>query len=128
MPFRSLCLPTLPREFFFLLFLDLCQTSSPSCPACPVFVLALALVLLGPPAHTPLTKRTLLLFSQYNSVDSVNLLHAKIEETFGMSINVRDLSEHIMKQKEFIKKQGMLPMGAAGMDSDMAMEAMAMGL
>ena len=80
-----------------------------------------------PPAHTPLTERTLL-FPQYNSVDSVNLLHAKIEETFGMSINVRDLSEHIMKQKEFIKKQGMLPMGAAGMDSDMAMEAMAMGL
>lgn len=46
---------------------------------------------------------------RYDSAESVNALHAKIEESFSMSKHVRDLSEHISTQKEFIKKQSALP-------------------
>jgi COP9 signalosome complex subunit 3 len=46
---------------------------------------------------------------RYDSAESVNALHAKIEESFGMSNAVRELSEHISTQKEFIKKQSAMP-------------------
>ncbi len=46
---------------------------------------------------------------RYDSAESVDALHAKIEESFGMSKVVRDLSEHISTQAEFIKKQSAMP-------------------
>ena len=63
---------------------------------------------------------------RYDSAESVNLLHAKIEESFGMSKHVRELSEHISTQKEYIKKKSSMPRGMSGgmlegFDEDTAM-------
>jgi COP9 signalosome complex subunit 3 len=65
---------------------------------------------------------------RYDSAESVDALHAKIEESFNMSKTVRELSEHISTQKEFIKKQSMLPrsFGELGGMDEMALDNLMM--
>ena len=51
---------------------------------------------------------------RYDSAESVNLLHGKIAESFGMSAHVKELSDHISTQKDYIKRASSMPRGMAG--------------